>query len=180
MPLCPFRSTLIHSLYDCNILLIFARFCKFVQHTPDCRFSLFVDSFDSYVKLCESRHAFFFASLSTECVAAIGSAATDTAALAIVAQVFPQNVAKMIVSIFKLFSLTNMFSCTLQKKKSKVIKKSWRNEGLLYCLKMLEWFLKVPTFQYIPLTKKKEDLTGSLHVPVKITWCDGFTKQCRM
>ncbi|XP_071854813.1 MFS-type transporter SLC18B1-like isoform X2 [Apostichopus japonicus] len=49
-----------------------------------------------YVKLCESRHAFFFASLSTECVAAIGSAATDTAALAIVAQVFPQNVAKMI------------------------------------------------------------------------------------
>ncbi|PIK50028.1 MFS-type transporter SLC18B1 [Apostichopus japonicus] len=49
-----------------------------------------------FVKLCKSRHAFFFASLSTECVAAIGSAATDTAALAIVAQVFPHNVAKMI------------------------------------------------------------------------------------
>lgn len=60
------------------------------------------------IKQCNTRHTFFLAALTNECVAAIGSAATDTAALAIVAQVFPSNVAKMIVSIktiCKIFSV---------------------------------------------------------------------------
>ncbi|KAJ8020221.1 MFS-type transporter SLC18B1 [Holothuria leucospilota] len=48
------------------------------------------------VKDSPSRTSFFVAALSTECIAAVGSAAIDTAALAIVAQVFPTNVGKMV------------------------------------------------------------------------------------